>query len=157
MLTAKFFRDCGYDQKGLNKSADHNMNMFIGHVTERQQLELAKRHANNMPLIVPVRHPYLTEVSWRKREKHNIEDMIQAYHHLTELDEYNPYYLPIDSPDRTQYLRSIGDNLGLRLNYQWSVVNSKQSTHLMKADDCQPSLEVVELAESIKPFLSQFY
>lgn len=75
---------------------------------------------------------------------------------VEQLDKYDPYYLPVDRPDRDEYLQKIGDGIGLDLKTDWPMTNSKHNT--TKIGDLGEDQEQVDrLCKNIDHFLKRFY
>lgn len=117
---------------------------------------LHKMRMEQYPTIIVMRHPLLVATSWKKRGM-DIGEMCIAWYILAEqLDQYNPYYLPVDHKDRDLYLQKINEGLGLDLKTDWPMVNSKHNT--LKPEDLGEDQEQVDrLCNNIKPFLQKIY
>lgn len=156
-FTESLFKNIGFHDAPLNQRSDgktvhrdhiHNDSRMI------QGLQLVKQ---GLPLIVPLRHPYLTEESWKRRGKENI-DMIHGFRNLMErLVPLDPYWMPVDSEKRAQCLEILNRGLGLEICTQWHPERSIGKTFDITWRDCSPSNEVIELAEEMQPLLEKFY
>ena len=109
------------------------------------------------PTIVPLRHPSLICESWRRR-KGEIEKeswrLVEEWRVLIDkIDPHKPYYLPIDSPDRQNYLDAINKDLGLNIRTRWKVAHSKKETYSLNPN----SYPIDKELDFIKPFTSRFY
>lgn len=83
--------------------------------------------------------------------------MVRAYRTVVErVDLFDPYYMPVDSPYREDYLTKLKE-LEPGLSTDWGIVASKSHTHGIGILDLSPPVEVVALTEAIAPFLSRFY
>jgi hypothetical protein len=104
------------------------------------------------PTIIPLRHPSLIEESWKRREGEFEKESWRLKEEweflINEIDPHSPYYLPIDAPDRQDYLDKINKDLGLNIRTRWKPVHSKKNTH---------SLTFGEIEDYIKPFAERFY
>lgn len=157
-FTEKLFKDIGYHDAPLNQHSD-GRSIHRGHIHGDSQLimGLALRRDRKLPLIVPLRHPFLTEESWKRRGKENI-NMIHGFRNLMDrLYPLDPYWMPVDSEKRAQCLEIINEGLDLELCTQWHPERSIGATFDMTWRDCEPSPEVMDLAESMKPLLEKFY
>ncbi len=75
-----------------------------------------------VPAIVPLLHPRKVASGWKVRFKRR-EELGEQWNWLkTEIDPYDPYYLPIDHEDRDRWLGRIGKALGLKLATGWPVI-----------------------------------
>lgn len=108
-------------------------------------------------IVVPLRHPKVTAVSWRDRKKDE-QEMIECFDCLVEMiDPYEPHYLPVDSEQRDLWLKRLNFDLGLELETDWEPRGVKQNNHSLRHQDVQASPAVESLCERIKPFLDRFY
>lgn len=110
-----------------------------------------------MPLVVPMRHPYLAEEAW-KRRKYEVDRMVFAYRALCEhFLPKDPVIMAVDSPKREECLQALSEALGADLKTDWAPVRSVGKTYDMKWQDLTPSDEVKRLADDMQPFLERFY
>lgn len=99
--------------------------MVFTHISKWKWLKHWQHLMPHYPAIIPFREPWKVCYSWlRRREKlTNLhEDLSYLVDHF---DGFNPYYLPIDRPDRQAYLDRINDGLGLNLQTDWPVFGSR--------------------------------
>ena len=112
---------------------------------------------NNHLTIIPLRHPYVIAKSWDDRKKDKA-DLIQSIETLVnDIDPLEPYYLPLDVPDRQDYLDELNVATGLSLTTRWTPRGVVQNNAALTHRDVQPSAEIEALCERIKPFLDGFY
>ena len=82
---------------------------------------------DQMPCIVPLRHPDAVAGTWAARNR-DLNDLIREWRELEWLSaNYAPYFLPVDTSDRDQHLQRINEGLGLSLKTDWEPVRSKGS------------------------------
>lgn len=74
--------------------------------------------------IVPLRHPLTVARSWKARDKDLSLLPVQWQILKKEVDPHEPMYLPLDSPDRMNWLDTISRNMGQELQTGWPVVMS---------------------------------
>ena len=157
-FTEKLFMSIGYHDAPLNQRGD-GKSIHRSHIDNDSHLiqGLLLRKDENLPLIVPLRHPFLTEESWRRRGKEN-EGMIHGFRNLMDrLYPLDPYWMPVDSEKRVQCLEILNQGLDLEIFTQWAPERSIGKTYDMTWRDCDPSSEVMELAQDMKPLLEIFY
>jgi hypothetical protein len=65
--------------------------------------------------------------------------------------------MPVDSEKRAQCLETLNRELGLEICTQWHPERSIGGTYNMTWQDCNPSLEVLELVAHMRPLLERFY
>ena len=107
--------------------------------------------------IIPLRHPYLTAKSWDDRKKDKA-DLIQSWEVLVnEIDPLEPHYLPLDVPDRQDYLDHLNEATGRSMVTDWTPRGVVQGNSALRHRDVQPCGEIIALCERIKPFLDRFY
>jgi len=136
---------------GLQSPAHQVPVLFQGHCVKEGQVERAIELSKRMPLIMPMRHPYRVEESWRRRNYEGREEteMFDAFDHmLNTLLPHVSCFMPIDAEPlirRMQELR-LNEIAGVRLPYRWDVlVNSKEGTHNIKLDQLTPSDRIKEV------------
>lgn len=80
-------------------------------------------------VIVPLRRLEAIINSWSGRQL----DPRDLDAHLEQMIEYverkSPYLMPIDHPDRQEYLDDINEGFGLSLKTDWPIINSKSHHH----------------------------
>jgi len=121
------------------------------------QLSLMLRLGVDNPMVIPLRHPKVVAESWKARGQEE-KRMCADFRTLVEkLNPLNPYYLPIDSDRRQEFLDKINDGLGLNLETDWKPIGEQKGNSHLRHDavDCSPV--VAKLCEEIKPFLDRFY
>lgn len=128
--------------------------LYLGHLTINS-IEAIKRL--DCPVLVPLRHPYLVAESWMRRNK-PINQLAQNFCLLiNEIDNKDPYYLPIDVENKQDYLDKINAGLNLNFSTDWKVENSKKSTYNLTYRDINPPNEIVNLVEDMGDFFKRFY
>ena len=114
-----------------------------------------KKLVKRFPTIVPLRHPSLISESWKRREGEFEKESWRLKEEwkflIDEIDPYNPYYLPIDSPQRQDYLDVINKDLGINARTRWKPVHSKKQTFNLQPKEIDSELDF------IKPLISRFY
>ncbi len=87
------------------------------------------------PAIVPLRHPRTMAEGWKTRGK-SLDELNRQWLVLEEeVDFYDPYYLPLDSPDRDRYLTEINKALKLSMRTDWSNKWSNGLTAILDKED----------------------
>ncbi len=108
-------------------------------------------------IIIPLRHPKVVAKSWADRKKDE-QELIECFECLVnDVDKFDPYYLPLDSDRRDEYLQKINEGLGLDLVTDWGAKGVKQNNQSLRHTDVTASRNVEALCERIKPFLDRFY
>ena len=78
--------------------------------------------AKKAEIIVPLRHPRSVAIGWKSREK-RLDWLDAQWKFLKEkVDPYNPFYLPIDRPDKDAWLRKINMALETDFTTDWPVI-----------------------------------
>lgn len=76
------------------------------------------------PVVVPMRHPAAVMASWKARGK-PVNALLMQYELLKGLiDPAEPFYVPIDTPDRDRYLEQLSQLAGKHIHSRWPVVSS---------------------------------
>ncbi len=124
-------------------------------------VELGEWLAMDIPIVVPVRHPFAVAKSWLARGR-PLDEMLRQYELLINVvDAANPLYLPLDSEFRDRYFTRLRLKVDLKLSTDWAVHASK-----MKGGDHKSQLEPVEMTAEhvdlitpllLSPFFFRFY
>lgn len=140
--------------KGSDRATDDSV--IFDHVFPHQRFIYLPLIADNLT-IVPLRHPYLTQKSWQDRG-YDLADLIAMWEVMVfDIDPLEPYYLPIDVPDRDDYLQEINNKTKLRLETDWTPKGEQKGNSATMHRDVRPTPEIAALCERIKPFLDRFY
>lgn len=76
------------------------------------------------PCLVPMRHPEAVAVSHYTRYG-SVDKMCHGFRQLVKFaDPLGPYYLPLDTDDRQDYLDRINERFGLSLQTRWPIIGS---------------------------------
>jgi hypothetical protein len=130
--------------------------IHVAHALKDTQVLPALRLAEKHPVVIPIRHPFRVEESFR-RHKVPTEDMLRGFDNLFRFGSFNPSYMPVDSEKREDYFHALSSKLGLLLKTDWSVVASKVGTHSIPFEELTPSDEVKDFVEKHKTFFGLFY
>jgi len=140
--------------RGLDKAKDDSV--VFDHVFPHQRnlsLPLIRDHLT----IVPLRHPYLTQKSWKDRN-HDKSDLIGMWEVMAnEIAPLNPFFLPLDVDNRQDYLDELNTATGLNLKTDWKPEGSKHNNFNLRYTDIEPTEEISALCERISLFLERFY
>ena len=114
---------------------------------------LIRSYAKQYPCIVPMRHPMKVALSYKKRRE-SLQDMLDGFRRLvTAIDPLNPYYLPLDVPDRQDWLDRINNDLNLDLQTNWQARNVCSGSGRL----CDTELAWVEgLMDELSEFFGRF-
>lgn len=152
-LLAKMFGDIHW-ASFIEDIGDREDVLYLGHLTANS-IEAIKRLNN--PILIPLRHPYLVAESWIRRGK-PLTELAENFRLLVnELDPLNPLYLPIDVDNRQDYLDNINKELGLSLETNWAIENSKKMTYNLSHKDLSPDQIIIDLVNDIEGFIKRFY
>ena len=151
-LIARMFHN--YDWAGLDDNKDNAI--YVGHISPGR-IDLILDKMKEMPTIIPLRHPYLTQESWRLRGK-SLSDLVDNWRLLVnQIFRHDPYFIAIDTDRRDDQLGQINLELGLTLENDWKVVNSVSNTYNLRYTDIEPQAVIKELVEEIHDFLKLYY
>lgn len=155
-FTIRLFTDFGFREAGLFEKC-YPQTIYHGHMVKRGQIERALELSERMPLVIPMRHPFRVEESWKRRGR-SVDEMLACYRtFLAEFWLLRPYILPIDSERRDAALSKLREGLGLELRTDWPVVNGVKGAHAIGLDELEPSERVIELVEEMRPILVEYY
>jgi hypothetical protein len=73
-----------------------------------------------------------------------------------EIAPLDPYFLPLDVVNRQDYLDELNET-GLNLKTDWKPQGEQHNNSALRWQDVEPTDEILELCERIKPFLDRFY
>ena len=76
---------------------------------------------------------------------------------VEDIDPLNPYYLPLDVPDRQDWLDQLNERENWNLTTDWSPRASKNNNYDLRYTDLDAVPKIRELCERIQPFLDKFY
>lgn len=152
-FAATLFTGLGCERVGFDDPLEGNC-VAVGHCLEWDMVE--KALSFERPIVVPLRHPYRVEESFRRKGK-AVDSLLAAYGNFLELAKFAGLPLPVDSDCRESYLQDIERVLGVEFHTEWPVVSSKSGTHGMRLADLDPSPAVRELVARNREFFGQFY
>ena len=162
-FTEKLFKDHGYaptDKTPRENVGNSHNDFHRAHIADSVKTELKDWLDQGLPTIVPLRHPVEVAKSWKRRKKH-LQQMRAQFQLLeTLVAPYEPYYLPLDHPERDLYFKEIA-LLDPELATDWPIVASKRAGSDHKAQladrpfDTEDRLVMMELMEL--PVLKRFY
>ncbi len=117
---------------------------------DHQQSQYLPRWLDSHRAVVPMRNPFAVATSWKAREKDLdgfgslMEKLNSQWDCLKKMVQpYNPIYLPIDAPDRENWLAALNKELGLELQTDWPVVMSCNKSAELSFNDRQAVIEVM--------------
>ncbi len=125
---------------------------FFQHV-DKENIPTLRRMMQSFPCIVPLRDPTATAISWRSRRM-NVANLADDFRRLVSaIDPLGPYYLPLDVPNRQEYLDLINRELCQNLTTKWTpVCPSGEVARLGKNER-----EIVEsMIDELGDFFSRF-
>lgn len=115
------------DKADIRHEVERNQRVYrFHHVYDGESMEWLLKYGNIAPVISPLRHPMSVAQSWKNRgkpiDKHEVHaPMVRLFQNLIDLSKkVNMRFLPLDSPDRDQYLRRISDVARRNFKTQWA-------------------------------------
>lgn len=158
-FTIEIFTRNGWHDMGLNGAVNSKPSLRQAHCEKLGQtmraVELAK---SGVPLVIPLRHPYRVEESWKRREK-SLDALAVAYHHMfAHLAPLDPLWFPIDAAPviRCIQLLKMMEVADKVLFVDWdTLVNAEKNTHLLEPRDLTPSTMIREIRNN--PLFTEFY
>ena len=91
------------------------------HIDRDERLNRVLSMMNEYQAVTPIRHPYLVEESWRRREQ-PLEPLYATLRRLPKLYEAGALITPIDSPQRDKYIDWVNKTLNINLKPDWETV-----------------------------------
>lgn len=98
--------------------------------TRTNQLDnwLKKNTKQNLPIIVSLRHPISVALSWRSRED-SVEKMFDQWAYLVQIIAVSkPLFLPVDHPEKQEYLDELSRYVGKPLETDWKKYGNRPVT-----------------------------
>jgi hypothetical protein len=142
MFTREIFVSNGWHEMGLNGRPNPTPTLFQGHCEKAGQCVQALELSGRMPIVMPLRHPYRVEESWKRRGE-DTKRMQQAYNHMLKVMRRDvAVWLPIDAwPSvRSEQHRRLNQMAGKQLKVDWNdVVNGEHATHAVELSTLDPS------------------
>jgi len=109
---------------------------------------IAERSATLFPIFVPLRHPLSIALTWLRRGQKVDWLPVPLELLATEIDALNPWYIPLDTPDRDSYIEAINSELSMNLDPQgWPLIGHDPhvDTRLeLSEEQLSPIREVLE-------------
>jgi hypothetical protein len=154
-FVAELFRGAGFEVLGLTQKPCRDKYIRQCHLLKPTQSGAAALYARSMPVVIPLRHPFRVEESW-KRKGLDVGEMIRAFEVIEEqFLRFSPYFLPIDHNEREDFLDSLRA-IDPDLHTDWPVIESKSGTFGLSLDELSPSREVETLVQETE-YLRRFY
>ena len=121
---------------------------------DRIEIWLEKCRDEGLPIIIPLRHPISVAKSWRVRGE-PLEAMFDQWALLAEIvDVSRPLFLPVDHPERDEFLREMSGQLNMDLQTRWKKYGSKPGSN----DVVLTPVDTLAVQELIaNTFLKYFY
>ena len=135
--------------------------VYHAHVERERDVDTMVKLAGCEPMVIPFRHPFRVEESWRRREKHCIhnEQMLFSYRMLIDkILPLNPLIMPVDADiNRDEALEALSAKTGVELTTDWLPINSKKQSHGLPFADLTPSPEIISITKELEPVLKHWY
>ena len=162
LFTLDVFRRHGWKEASLNElPPKHVPTVYQGHCTKLGQTMMALELGRRMPIVMPLRHPYRVEESWRRRgypPDQVLTDLVFAYRHMfTQLAD-RAIFLPLDANPLTRAKQhdELNAAAGVELAIDWdNIVGGKNNTHAIKLSALDPSPQIREIRAN--PLFVEFY
>ena len=128
------------------------MNRHVG----EKSLPQADPYIDNN-LIIPLRRLDRVIVSWERRGM-ELDWLGRLFGELIEkYDHRNPYYLPIDSDNRDNYLNKINEGMGTNFETDWPVIASDKGSSNSEYNDIINKEYANILINEYEWFFNRFY
>ena len=108
-------------------------------------------------LIIPLRRLDRVIVSWERRGM-ELDWLHRLFAELIEkYDHQSPYYLPIDSDTRDDYLKALNKGMGTDFKTDWPVVGSDKNSSQSEYNDIINKEYANILIKEFEGFFNRFY
>ena len=95
--------------------------------------------------------------SWADRN-HEKSDLVGMWETMVfDIAPLEPFFLPLDVPDRQDYMDAINEATGLDLKTDWKPRGVRHNNSDLRHTDIEPTEKIEALCERIKPFIDRFY
>lgn len=108
------------------------------------------------PMVIPLRRLHSIFLSWERRQK-GFRSLDNELALMTNMNDRDPYWLPVDAPDRDEWLSEINDGLGLHLETEWPIIGSDKRTAGKPEETIKDQSEYHRLKDKYDWFFSQVY
>jgi len=119
--------------------------LYFNHLIDRN-IAMFKPLMEKYPVVVPLRHPLVVAAS--HTAKLRSLDHRQWINLAETVDSFNPYYLPVDRPDRNDYMIALNKGLGTDFPLEWPVYGGRTDTSALRHYDLEPDPHVDKLLEN---------
>jgi hypothetical protein len=136
--------------------------VYIDHVYPKM-MKYINRLAETMPVVSPVRHPFLIAESWARRAEHTPYSIQQTEVKLVEcllnwVGLNFDYVVPVDNfVTRQFWFDAMKRGLELNLETDWQVRGGVCGTHKLPWQGRKPSKVINQFYEETKFFWDKYY
>jgi hypothetical protein len=149
MFVREIFVQNGWHEQGLNGRPNPTPTMFVGHCEKPTQVGMAQELGRRMPIVMPMRHPYRVEESWRRRGHTEIVRLYRCYYQmLLILAERTQLWIPVDGRPLCKHIahKQLNDVAGKEMKVDWdTLVNAEKNTHDIDLSELTPSKDMREI------------
>ena len=137
-------------QAGLKTAQLHTAPQMM----ERIEVDLKKCCDEGLPVVIPLRHPFSVAHSWKNRGE-QLDDMFKQWELLIQtVDRCNPWFVPVDHPERQHFLDELADDTGLALETRWKKYGSKPGMAYLDPDE-QELVNQLVATEFVQAFYTE--
>lgn len=116
------FLSVGFERVTLRGQAAKNSLVF-DHLYDTHMGHFKRWIERFRLVVIPLRDPAMTALSWAKRSE-DFGHFLEQWRNLIALSDHGPLYVPIDRPDRQDYLNKVAEAIGAELSTDWVPVNT---------------------------------
>jgi hypothetical protein len=158
MFVREIFVSNGWHEMGLNGRPNPTPTLFQGHCEKTSQCVMALDLAERMPIVMPLRHPYRVEESWKRRGE-DTRRMLKAYINMLDgVGHKVSVWFPIDSGPVTRAFAhgELNEMADKALTIDWdTLVNAEHNTHAVDISMLDPSAEIRHIRSD--PLFVEYY
>ena len=137
-----------YTRVSIKGSADeHDRPLIFDHVYDSHMKRFHEWIKRYPTVVIPLRDPTDCAHGWAKRGE-DFDRFFNMWENLLEFDQYGPFYVPIDHPERDDFLGDLSKHINMELKTDWRPHNTSN----------QPSRDIPDVSFLYnQPVIRDFY
>ena len=145
----EIFKNAGLEYHQKNYISQVGVDLVDGlHASHCEPIHMGwlENRASDHPLFLPMRHPRKVAESWIKRGWAINNVFFAEWYNLFWLKEhYDGHWLPIDTPDRDDYLQKASEIVGRELTTDWQVFKATDTEFAPKGLTVEQAMKALRV------------
>lgn len=159
-LSQMFIRS-GFEYKRIHEETGDAPHFLFEHITHLVYARLAYYMSQQVPVVMPIRHPYLVYNSQRTARR-DIDAMLHSWKWMLNILWHNVILIPIDIPEiRNQFMLELQPILGCKipgdLMNKWPTINDYGNVNLKPEEVERVDPKLIKFCKEHEQELSMFY